>query len=284
MGAVQGVLDAVNSTLIDNFPILYWNDRDQALVELTTDAADAPADTNTINNLAAFRPGNGLGNAYPSISIGPADEIVVIWQQWEDDGTGRLVNVFPAGGVDSIFVTDIWGAVSVDGGATWSTPEKIAGTPGASDVYPVVNKDALRDGDSLVIDFVYMEDLNPGVSLFGEGDASETIWYYERASLFAPVTGIEETATVVENFSLSQNYPNPFNPTTTISYSLDKAADISLDVYNVIGQKVATLASGRVNAGEYTADFDASSLASGLYFYTLTSGDVSITKKMVLMK
>jgi hypothetical protein len=89
---------------------------------------------------------------------------------------------------------------------------------------------------------------------------------------------------VVEGFSLSQNYPNPFNPTTTIEYSLEKTADITLEVYNVVGEKVTTLVKERKTAGEYRVSLDAANLSSGIYFYTLRAGDVNITKKMVLMK
>ncbi|HQV32934.1 MAG TPA: T9SS type A sorting domain-containing protein, partial [Calditrichia bacterium] len=100
------------------------------------------------------------------------------------------------------------------------------------------------------------------------------------------VTGIGDggNQVVASDFKLEQNYPNPFNPTTTISYEVSKAADVNLDVYNVLGEKVASLVSGRQNAGSYTVDFDAASFSSGIYFYTLTSGSVKITKKMVLMK
>ncbi|NIR51305.1 MAG: hypothetical protein GWN61_18685, partial [candidate division Zixibacteria bacterium] len=87
MGAVQGVLNASTSELIDNFPILYWNSRDRQLVEITSDAADSPSDTSTVTGLTALRPGNGLGNAYPQLSEGPNGDLVAIWQQWEDDGS-----------------------------------------------------------------------------------------------------------------------------------------------------------------------------------------------------
>jgi hypothetical protein len=89
---------------------------------------------------------------------------------------------------------------------------------------------------------------------------------------------------VPSNFVLNQNYPNPFNPTTDIEYSIPMKANVSLKVFNVLGQEVATLFEGVQNAGSYSATFDAKDLSSGIYFYRLQSENFSITKKLVLMK
>jgi hypothetical protein len=67
-------------------------------------------------------------------------------------------------------------------------------------------------------------------------------------------------------FKLEQNYPNPFNPNTTVAFELDRSVDIRLMVYNQLGQPVATLVNGRAQAGRHAVAFDATNLASGLYF------------------
>ena len=85
-------------------------------------------------------------------------------------------------------------------------------------------------------------------------------------------------------FALSQNYPNPFNPVTTIRYSLEKTSDISINVYNLNGKLVETLYTGNKPAGEYSITWNASNLASGVYFYKLVSGSNIVTKKMMLIK
>lgn len=85
-------------------------------------------------------------------------------------------------------------------------------------------------------------------------------------------------------FALNQNYPNPFNPTTTIEFSLPAPSDVSLKVYNVIGQEVASLVDGPMGAGSHSVQFDASNLSSGVYFYRLTAGGVTQSKKMSLLK
>jgi hypothetical protein len=89
---------------------------------------------------------------------------------------------------------------------------------------------------------------------------------------------------VPADYVLSQNYPNPFNPTTEIKYSVPQRGVVSLKVYNVLGQQVATLFEGERQAGNYVVTFDASGFTSGVYFYRMQSGNTSITKKLVLMK
>ncbi|MCL5021667.1 MAG: T9SS type A sorting domain-containing protein [Bacteroidetes bacterium] len=99
------------------------------------------------------------------------------------------------------------------------------------------------------------------------------------------ITAVKERGGVIPaEYTLSQNYPNPFNPATQIEYSVPKNGFVTLKVYNILGQEVATLFSGIQHAGSYTATFDGSRLASGVYFYRLQAGNVSIAKKLVLMK
>ncbi|MCL4279869.1 MAG: T9SS type A sorting domain-containing protein, partial [Ignavibacteriaceae bacterium] len=85
-------------------------------------------------------------------------------------------------------------------------------------------------------------------------------------------------------YSLSQNYPNPFNPTTTISYSIKSPGLVSLKVYDILGTEVASLVNENQEAGNYSVEFNAYNLTSGIYFYTLTSGNFVETKKLILLK
>ncbi|HUI28795.1 MAG TPA: T9SS type A sorting domain-containing protein [Candidatus Acidoferrales bacterium] len=85
-------------------------------------------------------------------------------------------------------------------------------------------------------------------------------------------------------FVLSQNYPNPFNPTTRIEYTVPQNSLVTLKVYNILGQEVATLFSGLKAPGTYSAIFDGSRFASGVYSYRLQAGSNQITKKLVLLK
>jgi|GEM_PF-2036609 len=85
-------------------------------------------------------------------------------------------------------------------------------------------------------------------------------------------------------YQLSQNYPNPFNPVTQLRYGLPRATTVRLEIFNVLGQKIATLVDGPVEAGYHVAVWDAGDVASGIYFYRLVAGDFTETKKMLLLK
>jgi hypothetical protein len=91
-------------------------------------------------------------------------------------------------------------------------------------------------------------------------------------------------ATLPSVFALNQNYPNPFNPVTVIAYNLPSATHVTLDIYNVLGQRVVTLVDEQQAAGEHTATWDANPFASGVYFYRLHTDEATVTKKMLLLK
>jgi hypothetical protein len=97
-------------------------------------------------------------------------------------------------------------------------------------------------------------------------------------------TGIQDPGGHAEGFQLQQNYPNPFNPSTDIKFAIPKAGNVSLIVYNILGEEVATLVNGFKPAQSYTVKFDGTGLASGVYFYTLRYNGQSMTKKMLLLK
>ena len=120
-----------------------------------------------------------------------------------------------------------------------------------------------------------------GSPLIGAGSDGSTIGDPRWST---SVSVDDDSRIIIDGYSLRQNYPNPFNPVTEISFALPIASDISLRVFNMLAQEVALIASGNYPAGLHTVSFNAVELPSGIYFYTLTSDGVTITRKMILMK
>ena len=118
-----------------------------------------------------------------------------------------------------------------------------------------------------------------------KGDETSGIYFIGHDS----ITGIITDVVAVEDaapgaFEVSQNVPNPFNPTTTINFSLAEAGNMTVEVFNIAGQKVDTLVNGYMDSGKHSVVWDASSVSAGVYFYTVKSGDFSKTMKMTLLK
>ena len=98
------------------------------------------------------------------------------------------------------------------------------------------------------------------------------------------VVGVEDEEALSRSFNLYPNYPNPFNPTTTISFTLSKSSHISLLIYDIHGREVESLIEGIQPAGSHSIEWNASNLASGVYFYRLTADEFIQTRKMILIK
>ncbi len=101
---------------------------------------------------------------------------------------------------------------------------------------------------------------------------------------YGVITAVDEPISKSMNYKLAQNYPNPFNPSTVISFSIPQRESVTLDVYNLLGQKVTSILNKEMGSGSYDIHFDASNLSAGIYFYTLRAGSFTSTKKMMLLK
>ncbi|UCE19064.1 MAG: T9SS type A sorting domain-containing protein [Gemmatimonadota bacterium] len=108
---------------------------------------------------------------------------------------------------------------------------------------------------------------------------------HQGQSIAAEVRPISlKSGLLPEEFALNQNYPNPFNPETKIAFSLPSDSRVALSVYNVLGQRVATLINTEMSAGQHSVTWMADSVPTGVYFYTITAGEFTATKKMILLK
>jgi len=113
----------------------------------------------------------------------------------------------------------------------------------------------------------------------------DSYFLLDDVNLTGIATSVNDENIIPAKFSLEQNYPNPFNPTTKIQYNLPQNSFVNLKVYNAIGKEVASLINSVVPAGTHEVVFDASGLNSGVYFYTLKTGNNFVqTRKMILMK
>jgi hypothetical protein len=119
-----------------------------------------------------------------------------------------------------------------------------------------------------------------GVNLFA--GAADGVW---RRPLSEMITSVgPPSADLPTRFSLNQNFPNPFNPSTTIRYGLPARSHVSLTVFNTLGQQISVLQDGEQEAGYNEAQFNATNLSSGVYFYRIQAGDFVQTKRLLLLR
>src|SRR5438128_11005409 len=99
-----------------------------------------------------------------------------------------------------------------------------------------------------------------------------------------PIGINNQSGTVPFHFSLRQNYPNPFNPQTNVEFSVPRISNVTIKIYDINGKEIVKLIDGTVHAGVNRITYDASGLASGIYFYSMKTNEFSETKKMLLIK
>lgn len=141
---------------------------------------------------------------------------------------------------------------------------------------PAYNSVNIAPGDSIVQYVAISYGVNETAMLASLQQAQQK--YYELTSVEA------DYKTIPDGYVLEQNYPNPFNPSTKIKFGVPEASNVTLKIFNTLGEKVAELVNEYLDAGTYTYNFDASQLPSGIYVYTLQTGKQVISKKMTLIK
>jgi len=207
--------------------------------------------------ISAIKPGLAAYDEWRNLSVVTTGTVWNTTLRWN----GINAQIVP-GGLDF--------AISVPmGDATGS-----GGGIGAADGVPLGTILAKCDvAEVLVYDVALSDPLRQSIELYLENK-------------YGLVTGIREhqNGSLPEQFVLEQNYPNPFNPSTTIRYGLLYSSVVQLTVFNALGQRVATLVDGEQEAGNHEVRFDATNLASGVYFYRLTAGDFVQSRKLVLLK
>ncbi len=126
--------------------------------------------------------------------------------------------------------------------------------------------------------------MSTGATLNGAALAQSAVTLDGNAVVRPVVTSVKDDGVVLHEFTLSQNYPDPFNPSTTISFSIASKSVVSLRIFDVLGKEVATIISGELPEGNYSRQWNAAGVKSGVYFYRLQAGSFTETKKLVLLK
>lgn len=202
---------------------------------------------------------------------------------WSADGT-RLICVFsafqPGDSLDGFAFNDIYYTYSDDNGLTWATPENLTNTSDWDELYPTVS---MTGNSSQMFHVKYQTTRGPGSQSFTNNAPTYSVYQVYEQILITNIKSI--SVEIPASFDLKQNFPNPFNPETKIRFDITKTTDITLKVYDATGREIQTLINNEVvTPGTKEVTFNASNLSSGVYFYTLSSGDQKLTKKMLLMK
>jgi hypothetical protein len=177
-------------------------------------------------------------------------------------------NIFKVGYTqDSASAT--YGYYTGGNGATWNLPPTHPVTPAVDTIYTKIIAGYRNGGGD---DCFALYSIGNGAGLYSSRLCQTTLGI------------INNNTGVPKSYTLSQNYPNPFNPSTNIKFSIPKSGIVKLTIFDITGKVVATLVDEQLNSGSYTYDFDASNIASGVYFYKLQTDGFTDVKKMLLVK
>ena len=209
---------------------------------------------------------------YPDIALNPAGQPDITWQ-YEDLALGRW---------------RIFHALEANAG-TWLTLFRSKSAPKEEATFRMYQADPSDTNAADGIQYVVAMNLQAGSYTLSFSARDTAGNEADTGGIPGPAVsvGVKEpfsSGVLPARYSLAQNYPNPFNAITQVKYALPRDCVVRLEVYNIIGQKVATLVQGHQQAGYKVARWDASSLSSGIYFYRLQTSDFVQTRKMVVLK
>ncbi len=257
------------------FPMLYWNSIARNWKSISSIEID------TLQTIADYYPGFLIGQSFPSIVSTPVSSIYNFWNVVVCWTAPKLDSSNPSGLAlsNGFYKTDVVYAYP-EPVEEWSRMNLSAYDLVENAIYATIGPDYFGF-DPFEIPLVYMEDLEAGIGALGQGNP--TLNPIKVTTLLFGFASNDDIYSDMD-FYLSQNYPNPFNPTTVISWQSPVSTHQTLKVYDILGNEIATLVDEYREAGKYNVEFDASSLASGVYIYKLTAGTFRASKKMMVIK
>jgi hypothetical protein len=216
----------------------------------------SPVSCLVVSGASVFAGTDYHGGVYHSTDNGAS------WREANSGLTDSTVNAFSVWGTNVFAGTERGVFLSTDNGTNWTA----AGLP-----------------NTIVRSLTVV-----GTNLFATGDSPYEGYYHGQGVWRRPLSdlvAVDETGGPLPgHYSLAQNFPNPFNPSTTIGYALPRRSHVTLTVFNSLGQQVATLVNGELDAGCHEVKFDASKLSSGVYLYQLRAGAYMETRKLIHVK
>ena len=289
-GVVHLVMNGCALHMVDSltvhylFGIFYWNSQTRIWTQISrsSDTHNLLNDNRTARQYCSGAAGQPGGRSHPCIAYYPnSRDIFAVWSEPTINGSVEDT-------LNGKWVNQVWYNHSGNAGNTWDGATQL--TPNSwhtGKYWTSIGRQLTLAGAStttLRAHIVYLSDPENLNIISPDGGVVDMMKPYIYQTVDFALTGVNGNQQVPESFTLSQNYPNPFNPSTVITYSLPSSTDVTLKVYNIIGQEVATLINEHQAAGVHEATFLAPNLASGVYFYTLKAGAYTSSRKMMLMK
>ncbi len=274
-----GTLETGNFGTVGGYKLMFWSPAvNGGTAVKVVDKANYPpmADTNIWNERTRLIQVGMTAMSHPGLaysSNGARLFVVYSGEQLDTSSYGYNFN-------------DIYSQYSDDNGATWTAPRNLTNTPFADEIYPSISQ---KDNTPTVMSITYQLSECPGSTSF-TNTTTPICKVYQIYRKYDPVTGAiigiqNISSEIPKGFTLQQNFPNPFNPETKIRFELPKPENVTLKVFNSLGQQVAILANNEsTTAGYKEVSFNGANFPSGVYFYSITAGDYSQTRKMILIK
>jgi photosystem II stability/assembly factor-like uncharacterized protein len=300
----NGLPDTVVNALLLDGPTLFAGTGTHGVFLSTDNGAHWTTASNGLTNASVY----ALAQSGGTLLVGNSAGIFLTTNggtNWTPSDMPALAIHALAANSTKVFASDAGGGVfvSTDGGAHWGGLARLAQVSVSSilatDAY--VFMAAMLEG----IGYGFYSSTDNGTNWYQPNDGLSTlnlasiavrgtnvflgtlgsgVWRRPLLDLGIIASVDHSSQDIPVRFVVEQNYPNPFNPSTTIRYGLPRRAQVSLSVFNTLGQRVVQLVNGDIDAGYHEIRFDGNNLASGVYFYRMTAGSYAETRKLLLLK